>query len=302
LSAVGRAKRLAATLLPERPLRALRTLWHRTQALDPRRLHSRRRFRRLNRGAAADEMVLRPGLRLAVDPQAREPFEWFCFRSPEMVAELDAFLARAADRRRFLDVGACHGLFSLAFTQGRPGAEAVAVEPSPLAWEVLESNLRRNAGARVTPLQTAVGAAPGRLTMRYSWHHLEASPAAASDPEAVEIPLRTLDLLCAELGFQPDLVKIDVEGYELAVLRGARGVLEASRPLVFLEIHPARIVELGGSVRELSDLLAELGYRICGLEGAPMPPERLAALDSVSRFLCRPNDGETVNPAVGYPS
>jgi FkbM family methyltransferase len=287
LSAAGRVKRLAAVLLPERPLRALRTLWHRTQALDPRRLLSWRRFRRLNRGAAADEMVLRPGLRLAVDPQAREPFEWFCFRSPEMVAELDAFLARAADRRRFLDVGACHGLFSLAFAQGRPDAEAVAVEPSPLAWEVLESNLRRNAGARVTPLQTAVGAAPGRLTMRYSWHHLEAS--ADGDPDAVEIPLRTVDLLCADLGFQPDLVKIDVEGYELAVLRGARGVLRASRPLVFLEIHPARIVELGGSVRELSDLLTELGYRICGLKGAPMPPARLAALDSVARFLCRPD-------------
>jgi FkbM family methyltransferase len=290
LSALGRAKRLAATLLPERPLRALRTLWHRAQALDPRRLSSRRRFRRLNRGVAADGMVLRPGLRLAVDPQAREPFEWFCFRAPEMVAELDAFLAHAADRRRFLDVGACHGLFSLAFTQGRPDSEAVAVEPSPLAWEVLESNLRRNAGARVTPLQVAVGAAPGRLTMRYSWHHLEA--AAAGDPGAVEIALRTVDRLCAELGFRPDLVKIDVEGYELAVLRGAREVLEESRPLLFLEIHPARIAELGGSIGELTDLLAELGYRICGLEGAPVPPARLAALDSVSRFLCRPEGGK----------
>jgi FkbM family methyltransferase len=287
LSALGRAKRLAAALLPERPLR---TLWHRTQALDPRRLDSRRRFQRLNRGAAADEMVLRPGLRLAVDPQAREPFEWFCFRSPEMVAELDAFLARAVDCRRFLDVGACHGLFSLAFTQGRPGTEAVAVEPSPLAWEVLESNLRRNAGARVTPLQAAVGAAPGRLTMRYSWHHLEA--ATTGEPGAVEIHLRTVDRLCAELGFRPDLVKIDVEGYELAVLRGARGVLKESRPLVFLEIHPARIAELGGSVGELSDLLAELGYRICGLGGEPVSPARLAALDSVSRFLCRPEGGK----------
>jgi FkbM family methyltransferase len=295
LSTAGRARRLAAILLPERPLQALRTLWHRAQALDPRRLYSWRRFRRLNRGAAADEMVLRPGLRLAVDPQAREPFEWFCFRSPEMVDELDAFLARAADRRRFLDVGACHGLFSLAFTQGRPGAEAVAVEPSPLAWEVLESNLRRNAGARVTPLQAAVGAAPGRLTMRYSWHHLEASPDGAGEPGTVEIPLRTVDLLCAELGFRPDLMKIDVEGYELAALRGARGILKESRPLVFLEVHPARIAELGGSLRELTDLLAELGYRVCGLEGAPVSPARLAALDSVARFLCRPEGGKAAS-------
>lgn len=289
MSAVGRAKRLAAALIPERPLQALRALWYRARTLDPRRLYYQRRFRRLNREAAPEEMVLRPNLRIAVDRQAREPFEWFCFRAPEMVAELDAFLARATGRRRFLDVGACYGLFSLAFTQGRPDARAVAVEPSPLAWEVLESNLRRNPGARVTPLQAAAGAAPGTLTMRYSWHHLEAVPeAAAGDPEAIEIPLRTLDLLCADLGFRPDVVKIDVEGYELAALRGARRIFEEDRPLLFLEIHPARIVELGGSIRELSDLLSAYGYRIFELDGTPVPPARLAATDAVSRFLCQP--------------
>jgi FkbM family methyltransferase len=288
MSTAGKAKRLAAAVIPERPLQALRALWYRARALDPRRLFHQRRFRQLNRGAAADEIVLRPGLRLAVDRQAREPFEWFCFRAPEMVAELDAFLARSSDRCCFLDVGACYGLFSLAFTHGRPGAQAVAVEPSPLAWEVLESNLRRNSGARVTPLQVAVGAAPGTLTMRYSWHHLEALPEAAGDPTAIEIPLRTLDLLCAELGFRPDVVKIDVEGYELAALRGARRILEENQPLLFLEIHPARIVELGGSIRELSDLLSAFGYRIFDLDGTPVTPARLAAMDAVSRFLCQP--------------
>jgi FkbM family methyltransferase len=164
----------------------------------------------------------------------------------------------------------------------------VAVEPSPLAWEVLESNLRRNAGARVTPVQAAVGASPGRLTMRYSWHHLEASPEADGDPAAIEIPLRTVDLLCAELGFRPDLMKVDVEGYELAALRGARGVLAENRPLLFLEIHPDRIVELGGSLRDLSELLTGLGYQVCDLGGFPIPPARLEALAAVSRVLCKP--------------
>jgi FkbM family methyltransferase len=288
MSAGGKARRLAAALIPARPLHVLRALWYRARTLDPRRLYHQRRFRRLNRGAAAGEMILRPGLRLAVDRQAREPFEWFCFRAPEMVAELDSFLARSADRCRFLDVGACYGLFSLAFTQGRPDARAVAVEPSPLAWEVLDSNLRKNSEAHVTPVQAAVGAAPGTLTMRYSWHHLEAVPEAVGDPTAIEIPLRTLDGLCADLGFRPDVVKIDVEGYELAALRGARGILEANRPLVFLEIHPARIVELGGSIRELSDILSAFGYGIFDLDGTPVSPARLAATDAVSRFLCQP--------------
>lgn len=287
MSALGKAKRLAAALVPERPLHALRTLWHRAQTLDPRRLQARRRFQRINRGLPAGEIALRPGLRLAVDPEAREPFEWFCFRSPEMVCELDSFLELTRNRLRFLDVGACHGLFSLAFTQGRPGAEAVAVEPSPLAWEVLDSNLRRNGGARVTPVRAAVGASPGTLVMRYFWHHLEAAPEAAGEPGAIEIPLRTLDDLRAELGFRPDAVKIDVEGYEIAALRGARRLLAEDRPLLFLEVHPQRIVQLGGSMAELEELLTGAGYRFYGLDGAPLSPARFRALDAVSRLTCR---------------
>lgn len=291
MSLAALPKRLLAAVLPDRVLRPLRTVWHRAQALDPRRIALRRRLLRLNRQAGADEIVLRPGLRLAVDPRSVEPFEWFCFRSPEMVRELDRFLARSRDLHRLLDVGAFHGLFALAFCQ-RPGTRAVAVEPSPLAWEVLESNVRRNPGAGVTPVRAAVGAAPGMLAMRYSWHHLEASAAGEDGPDAVQIPLRTLDDLCAELDVHPDAMKVDVEGYEMAVLQGARRIFREDRPVLFLEVHPQRLGQLGTSMAEVSRLLAELGYRAFDLTGAPVPAGRLAATASVSRFRCEPSPGE----------
>jgi FkbM family methyltransferase len=287
-------RRFAAAVLPARPLQALRTLWHRGQTIDPRRLRLQRVHRRLNAGAVADEMVLRPGLRLTIDPQARESFEWFCFRSPEMVRELDGFLAQSAGCRRLLDVGACHGLFALAFTQGRPDAAALAIEPSPLAWEILEANVRSNPGARVTPVQTAVGAAPGVLRMSYSWHHLEAAPETAEtaptagSPEMLSIPLRTLDSLREERAFRPDVMKVDVEGYEIAVLRGAGRILSEDRPILFLEVHPQRIRELGGSLRELGDLLGGYGYRLFDLHGAPLDSRRFAGLDATARLYCAP--------------
>jgi FkbM family methyltransferase len=283
MSAVTPAKRIAVALLPERPLNALRTVWHRVQKFDPRLIRRRLQFRRLNRGLGPEEIVLRPELRLAVEPRARESFEWFCFRSHEMCEELDAFLTRLSDRRCFLDVGAFHGLFSLAFTAGRPDARAVAVDPSPPAWEVLEPNLRRNPGLRVTPVRTALGAAPGTLTMRYAWDHLEALPASA--PGAVEIPVRTLDGLCDELDLHPDLMKIDVEGYEIPVLKGAWRVLREDRPSLFLEVHPQRIAELGGSMAELAALLEGHGYGVFDLRGSPV---RLAAVEEISRFRCEP--------------
>jgi FkbM family methyltransferase len=219
-----------------------------------------------------------------------------------MVAELDGFLSHSAGRQCLLDVGACHGLFSLAFTQGRSDAAALAVEPSPLAWDVLESNLRRNAEARVTPVRAAVGAEPGVLRMRFSWHHLEASPEAGGEDESIEIPLRTLDGIREELAFRPDAMKVDVEGYEIFALRGARRILGEDRPLLFLEAHPDRIRELGGSMRELWDLLADFGYRASDLRGRAVGAKAFAALGSVSRFYFSPVDKlQTAGSAVRYP-
>jgi len=287
VTAVKRSLRRAATALRLTPL--LR-LWRWLRPRHPLLLWRRARFRRWNRDAGREEMVVRPGLRLAVDPRSREPFEWFCFRSREMAAELDAFRHEMAGRRRFLDIGACHGIFSLVFAHVRPEAVAVAVEPSAIAFSVLTENVRLSRLGNVVARQVACGAAAGELRMRQLWHHLEALPAeeGAADGAGpvVTVPLQSVDELCAELDFQPDLVKIDVEGYELAVLRGARATLGRCRPPLFLELHPERLRELGGSVEEVVELLAGLGYGFCGLGGASLGREEVVRRESVSRIVC----------------
>lgn len=272
-------------------LAGLYTLWHRLRSWDPRLLARAAWFRRFNRGAGADEIVLRPGFRLAIDPRSREPFEYFCFRSLEMSRELDAFLREMGARRRFLDIGACHGIFALAFAQGRPDTLALALEPSPPAHEVLAGNLDRNGLRNVILQQVAAGAAPGRIRMRQVWHHLEAVSHAEDEEGAegvLDLPVETVDDLCARLDFRPDLMKVDVEGYELAVLSGARGMLARDRPRLFLELHPERLRELGGSAGEVVELLEGLGYRFRSLEGASLRAAAVASRESVSRIVCHP--------------
>jgi hypothetical protein len=63
-----------------------------------------------------------------------------------------------------------------------------------------------------------------------------------------------------ELGFKPCLAKIDVEGFELEVLRGASTLLSSSRPTLIMEIHPLQLRLSGGSEALLFQYLKEHGY------------------------------------------
>src|SRR4051812_12302311 len=79
---------------------------------DPRVGQNRGRFESLNKDTPAGTIVMRPGMVWAIDPESREPFTWFCWRSPPMVEEFDRFLAVREKFKRFLDIGANHGVYS----------------------------------------------------------------------------------------------------------------------------------------------------------------------------------------------
>src|SRR4051812_29973975 len=85
---------------------------------------------------------LREGIEFNCTENSVYGFEFFTFRSPPMVKEMDVFLEVTRDRKRLLDVGAFHGVFSLAFAAR--GGEAHAIEPSTVAWADLAANLAAN--------------------------------------------------------------------------------------------------------------------------------------------------------------
>ncbi len=287
-----RTKAVLGPLLGERGLDAVRRAWHHLRASDPRLAARHRQFVRANAALPADEIEIRPGIRLSIDPGARHGFEHFCFRSLEMAQELDGFLAWCRvtrPKRRLLDVGALHGIFALAFSAGRAGAAALALEPSPLAFPVLAENVRRNPGADVRALQTAAGAAPATIAMRLDWHHLEAcGEDEIGEPGVLAIPVRPLDEICAEQGFAPDVMKVDVEGYEVATLCGAERLLAEERPDLFLEAHPLHLERLGSSMAELFGLMVDRCYEVFDHRGRPVRATAFSRLRAVTRFRCVP--------------
>jgi FkbM family methyltransferase len=216
------------------------------------------------------EMTLRPGITVRIDPQSRDPFEWFCFKSPEMVRELDCFLQNLGTYLSFADVGANHGIFSLAFCARRPDGHVLSIDPSPIAFKILERNRQLNSFWQIQTCCIACGNVSGHVQMKRNWHHLEAvGDNKASDQDLVSVAMVALDQLCVERNISPELLKIDVEGFELRVLQGARRVLETAK-LLFLEVHPELINELRLSQIAIFDLLTSSGWAGCNLSETPL--------------------------------
>jgi FkbM family methyltransferase len=232
---------------------------------------------------------MRPGIDFEIDPVAREGFEAYCWWWPEMVDELNAFLATSRAKRTLIDVGALHGLFSLAFVHGRNNVRAIAIEPGTSACEVVDAHMRMNRIDNITLLRTAVSDRSGELAMVARGPHMETVTAEATQSDldrAVSYQVTTIDRICDEINIRPDLLKIDVEGYELNVLRGSERVLREDGPTIFLELHPGLLANFGQTPAELLTFLAALGYRFHSLRGDLIPRDRIESSLLWSHLIC----------------
>jgi FkbM family methyltransferase len=138
----------------------------------------------------------------------------------------------------FVDVGANIGAYAV-LAAGVCGARAWAFEPVPAVYRSLLQNLALNGlGRRVSAQAVAVGAAPGRVRMSAGLdviNHVLTDAGTAG----VDVPVVTLDALLADRAPGPFFIKIDVEGYEAAVIAGATATLASPDLLgLLLELTP----------------------------------------------------------------
>jgi FkbM family methyltransferase len=249
-----------------------------------------KKFRALNAGLPPNEIVLREGIRLKICPEAHFSFEHFCFRHDEMVMEYDFFLQQIHGRKRLLDVGALHGIFSLTFTSRGEDCRSVAVDPSPKASPFLLYNMHANPKCSIKYVEMALSDTNEDVLMIFKWQHLNAVRVAAEGDEAIVVRGRRGDDLCRELNYEPDTIKIDVEGFELHCLRGLTDTIERLRPLVFVELH-AHIPDLGSNVSELITICRAHKYHAVDSHNRRLSDDDIRALDGkLAWILLRPDE------------
>lgn len=177
------------------------------------------------------------------------------------------------------DVGAHVGLFTVLLARwvGSSG-RIFAFEPSEGTCAALKDHLALNHVAdRVCVCPLAVSDREGTALL-YTIANCPENTLSATHARLPEehtqqnvVSVTTIDAFCASQSLIPNIIKIDIEGFELHALHGARQTLTRRRPVVVAEMHPMNWPEIGVTAAEVEQLLSEVNYRLRPLEGQANP-------------------------------
>ncbi|HKS07785.1 MAG TPA: FkbM family methyltransferase [Gemmatimonadaceae bacterium] len=224
---------------------------------------------------------------------ALEPREWrmrrmtrrHVRRGETELLHLSKFVPRD---RMAIDVGANKGVFSYALSKLCPRVEAF--EPNPAMFEALQHALSRNAHAHQIALSDTNGEAElnfpevrGKAGVFSYQRATLLGPSASATHRALRVQTRTLDSFDFRgVGF----IKIDVEGFEQAVLDGARATLARERPALMVELAESHT---GRPIAESIAAIAARGYEVFVLAAGDLVPAASRSIgDRAFNFIAQP--------------
>jgi FkbM family methyltransferase len=199
----------------------------------------------------------------------------------------------------FLDVGAFHGVYSvIAGKRVTNRGRVIAFEPSPRDRRRLALHLRWNGirNARVEPFAVSSTASEATFFQVISGDPTRngLKPPASDDSVAkITVKAISLDEYVAETGLaRVDVMKLDVEGGELEVLRGAAAMFEKFRPVLICEVLDQTTLVWGYKAREIILQLASAGYVWfeCGADGSLIPHEIRDEYPDVKNYVAIPQE------------
>lgn len=170
--------------------------------------------------------------------EIREPFSTKTFRNE--IEEGDVVV----------DIGANIGYYALMEAKMvKPAGKVYAIEPLPCAMEILKYNIELNKYSNIEVFQLAIGEENGRTSMCVcpAWNSssviLPYNTNLQAVADKIDVDIITLDDFLKDKRF-PNLIRMDVEGFEYHIIRGMKSILESGKPLkLFIELHSTPTVE-----------------------------------------------------------
>ncbi len=155
-----------------------------------------------------------------------------------------------------VECGSHHGCTTVVLSDwvGKKG-RVLSFEPNPVNFEILKINLSINGIQNVEPFNIAVGAENGEVDIDISSSNSYVLRNTVS-VKTSKVKLINIDSL---LDSNPDVLKIDVEGFEKEVLAGAVKLLR-KKPKLAIEIHPEMFEKYNTSIKEIFDIINRDNY------------------------------------------
>lgn len=165
----------------------------------------------------------------------------------------------------FYDIGANVGTYTC-FSASKLGPDrTIAFEPEPENATRLQENLElNNLDAKI--VEVALSDTDGTTSLALKGNEAgegEHTIATDGEVETVEVETARGDSIIEQHDLPaPTVVKIDVEGAELSVLRGLQETIRENCRLVYVEVHPEKIMDFGGEASEVNEFLTEAGFEV----------------------------------------
>jgi len=187
------------------------------------------------------------------------------FREPETLDAITSYLSKDGI---FFDLGAHVGQYTLGAS---PLCRAVhSFEPVPGTFELLQRNVQVNGLTNVITNQCAVSDSCGQVKIYEgdlgTMDRSSLRAPARTSGRSFLVPTTSLDAYVAKHGAVPDLIKIDVEGAEIAVLRGGSNLLREAHPALIVEVDNENQPRFGFTTDDLLRELKSFGYSLSRLE------------------------------------
>ncbi len=186
----------------------------------------------------------------------------------------EACVQMCNDKLCVLDVGAHIGLVTLPVASVlAPGGKVFSFEPSRANRNLLKKHVALNGFSEIVHIEDKLVGPHNETDIPfYEMDDASGMNSQVESSKADEYKKTTkdqicLDAFCEQRDLLPDIIKIDVEGAEVGVLRGAEKLIQKAKPVIFLSVHPHQISMMGHSLAELTEIFDRMEYSCTHVDG-----------------------------------